>query len=49
VLTVWITTSISSGELLYPWPVWVIGPWGAVLVAQTVTRRRGDDDRRRLT
>jgi len=49
VLTVWLTTSITSGELLYPWPVWVIGPWGAVLVAQTVTRRRGDDDRRRLT
>ncbi len=51
VLTVWIATSIGSGELLYPWPIWVIGPWGAVLLAQTITggRRDDDDERRRLT
>jgi hypothetical protein len=51
VLTVWLVTCLASGELLYPWPVWVIGPWGAVLLAQTLTRGRGDDDgnRRRLT
>ncbi|MGY1637132.1 DUF1707 domain-containing protein [Geodermatophilus sp. SYSU D00742] len=50
VLTVWIATSIGSGELLYPWPIWVIGPWGAVLLAQTITGdRRDDDERRRLT
>ena len=47
VLTVWIATSIGSGELLYPWPVWVIGPWGAVLLAQTLTRGRADDAHRR--
>ena len=50
VLTVWIATSIGSGELQYPWPIWVIGPWGAVLLAQTITSNRQDDDeRRRLT
>ncbi|MGK5113510.1 MULTISPECIES: DUF1707 SHOCT-like domain-containing protein [unclassified Geodermatophilus] len=51
VLTVWLATSIGSGELLYPWPIWVIGPWGAVLLAQTITggRRDDDDERRRLT
>jgi hypothetical protein len=50
VLTVWIATSIGSGELLYPWPIWVIGPWGAVLLAQTITsNRRDDDEHRRLT
>jgi hypothetical protein len=51
VLTVWLATSIGSGELLYPWPIWVIGPWGAVLLAQTITGNRRDDgdDRRRLT
>jgi hypothetical protein len=52
VLGVWITTCIASGELLYPWPIWVIGPWGAVLLAQSLTggrRRGGDDERRRLT
>ena len=49
VLTVWVATVIGSGELQYPWPVWVIGPWGAVLLAQTIGRGRRDDDRRRLT
>jgi hypothetical protein len=48
VLTVWIATCIGTGELLYPWPVWVIGPWGAVLLAQSLTSRRRDDGRRRL-
>jgi hypothetical protein len=50
VLTVWLVSCLASGELLYPWPVWVIGPWGAVLLAQTLTRGRRDDDedRRRL-
>jgi hypothetical protein len=49
VLTIWTATSIGSGEIRYFWPIWVIGPWGAVLLAQTLTRGRGDDDRRRLT
>ncbi|MGY1704268.1 DUF1707 domain-containing protein [Geodermatophilus sp. SYSU D00697] len=47
VLGVWITTCIGSGELLYPWPIWVIGPWGAVLLAQSIGDRRRDDDGRR--
>jgi hypothetical protein len=50
VLTVWTATVIGSGEFHYFWPIWVIGPWGAVLLAQTLGRGRGDDDdRRRLT
>ena len=49
VLGVWTATSIGSGDLEYFWPIWVIGPWGAVLLAQTLTRGRGDDDRRQLT
>jgi hypothetical protein len=49
VLTVWIATVIGSGELHAFWPIWVIGPWGAVLLAQTLGRGRADDDRRRLT
>jgi hypothetical protein len=50
VLVIWAVTSLATWELLYFWPVWVIGPWGAVLLAQTLTRR-GDasEDRRRLT
>ena len=49
VLTVWTATAIGSPDLPYFWPIWVIGPWGAVLLAQTLGRGRGDDDRRRLT
>ena len=36
VIGVWATISLASWELLYFWPVWVIGPWGAVLLAQTL-------------
>ncbi|MGY1622383.1 DUF1707 domain-containing protein [Geodermatophilus sp. SYSU D00965] len=48
VLTIWLATSIAAGDLLYPWPVWVIGPWGAVLLAQSITGRGDDGGRRRL-
>ena len=42
VVTIWAVASIASTSLLYFWPIWVIGPWGAVLLARTLT---GDDDR----
>ena len=42
VIAIWATISLASWELLYFWPVWVIGPWGAVLLAQTLTGR-GDN------
>ena len=42
VLTVWLATSVASWELHYFWPVWVIGPWGAVLLAQTLAGGKGD-------
>jgi hypothetical protein len=37
---IWATTSLGSGELGYFWPIWVAGPWGAVLVARTVFGHR---------
>ena len=50
VLTIWAATSLANWEFLYFWPVWVIGPWGAVLLIQTLTGRGDDDDGpRRLT
>ena len=49
VLTVWTATAIGSPDLPYFWPIWVIGPWGAVLLAQTLGRRGPDEGRRRLT
>ena len=48
VLAIWATTSLISWEFLYFWPIWVIGPWGAVLLAQTLGRRGPEDDRHRL-
>jgi hypothetical protein len=34
----------TTGHLQYPWPLWVAGPWGAVLLALsvgvTLARRR---------
>jgi hypothetical protein len=49
VLTIWAATSLANWEFLYFWPVWVIGPWGAVLLIQTLTGRGDDDGPRRLT
>jgi hypothetical protein len=53
VTTIWLLTSLGSGDLNYFWPMWVIGPWGAVLLASTLSgrssRRGGQgDDRRQL-
>jgi len=41
VVGIWLVSMLGSGELQYPWPVWVVGPWGAVLLARTVGERRG--------
>jgi hypothetical protein len=52
VTTIWLLTSLGSGELQYFWPAWVIGPWGAVLLASTITggghRGRGRGHRPQL-
>jgi uncharacterized protein DUF1707 len=32
-VTVWALVSGTGGHLAYPWPVWVAGPYGAVLFA----------------
>jgi hypothetical protein len=44
VVTIWAVASIASASLLYFWPIWVIGPWGAVLLSRTLTG--GSYDRR---
>lgn len=46
VVTVWAVTSLLSQDLLYFWPAWVAGPWGAVLVVRTVTGLTGGEPRR---
>jgi hypothetical protein len=47
VIAIWATISLANWELLYFWPVWVIGPWGAVLLAQTITGGHGDREKHR--
>ncbi len=35
-VVVWGLVSAGHGHLVYPWPVWVAGPFGAVLLAVTL-------------
>lgn len=35
-LVVWALVSLGTTSLVYPWPLWVIGPWGLVLLGRTV-------------
>jgi hypothetical protein len=51
-IVVWGLASATAAAVIYPWPVWVAGPWGAVLLAVTFgvtqSRRDGRTDPRRL-
>ncbi|WP_413775618.1 DUF1707 SHOCT-like domain-containing protein [Micromonospora sp. RTGN7] len=46
VVTVWAATSILATDLLYFWPVWVAGPWGAMLLVRTVSGLTSGEPRR---
>jgi Domain of unknown function (DUF1707) len=39
-VVVWVLVSVTSAHLAYPWPLWVAGPWGAVLFAMSAGRCR---------
>jgi hypothetical protein len=32
-VVVWVLVTGTTGHLVYPWPVWVAGPYGAELFA----------------
>jgi hypothetical protein len=32
-VVVWALVSVTTASLIYPWPMWVAGPYGAVLLA----------------
>ena len=36
VLAVYLAVSLATWDLSYFWPMWVIGPWGAALLAHRV-------------
>ena len=33
---IWAVFSVLGGDLMYFWPGWVAGPWGALILAQTI-------------
>ncbi|MEV6323569.1 DUF1707 domain-containing protein [Nocardia sp. NPDC051787] len=37
VLAIWAAISLGVGAVTYFWPIWVIGPWGAVLAFRVLT------------
>jgi hypothetical protein len=39
-LVVWVATAVGAGHPLPFWPVWVAGPWGAVLLLGSLGGRR---------
>lgn len=46
VVAIWAVTSLFARDLLYFWPGWVAGPWGAVLLVRTVTGVVGGEPQR---
>jgi hypothetical protein len=47
VISIWLAASLSAAHPLPFWPIWVIGPWGAVLLAGRLGGNRYDDGRDR--
>ena len=40
-IVIWGIISLATGVMIYFWPVWVIGPWGLVLLSRTLLGREG--------
>ena len=47
-IVVWLLVMVTTTQTVYPWPLWVAGPSGAVLLAVTIgiqaLRNRPDED-----
>jgi len=39
-VVVWLLVSVTTASLIYPWPLWVAGPYGAVLLALSACHPR---------
>jgi hypothetical protein len=35
-MVIWLISSLAAEDLVYFWPIWVAGPWGIVLLLQTI-------------
>jgi hypothetical protein len=40
---IWLIVSTTSDGPVYPWPLWVMGPWGVVLLLGTLSAAAGRD------
>jgi hypothetical protein len=38
-VAIWLIVIVTTGDWVYPWPLWVAGPWGAVLLVTTLFGR----------
>ncbi|MFI0484103.1 DUF1707 domain-containing protein [Actinomadura sp. 9N215] len=41
-LTIWLILTVQGSGSVYPWWIWVAGPWGALLLLRTVLGNRND-------
>ncbi|WP_214108782.1 DUF1707 SHOCT-like domain-containing protein [Acrocarpospora catenulata] len=44
---IWLIVSTTSDGEVYPWPLWVMGPWGVILLVTTLFGTSGDARRER--
>lgn len=42
-VVIWLLVSISAGDIVYFWPMWVAGPWGIGLIFATLAARSDSD------
>lgn len=35
-LVIWLAVSLGNGDAAYFWPMWVAGPWGVILLVNTI-------------
>lgn len=40
-LMIWAVISVTTLSWVYPWWIWVAGPWGAILLAGWLSERGG--------
>jgi hypothetical protein len=45
-VAIWAVVSVLNGDLEYFWPGWVGGPWGALLLTQTIHGLLGGEPQR---
>jgi hypothetical protein len=43
---IWAVTAVLSGDMTYFWPVWVAGPWGVLLLVQTINGQLSGEPQR---